>query len=150
MSDNPELQAILAELRDTQKEKRRLAVMKLGMVGGDEAIRILIQTVENQYEDLIVRGRAAKLLGKIGDATAVTSLIRALDAPGYQTPLSAVEALGNLGDIRAIDPLVHIANSRRDRIQQAAIESLDKLGYDYHANHPDDDESAQPQPELEL
>jgi HEAT repeat protein len=125
-----ELQAILAELRDTNKDKRRTAVMKLGMLGGSEAIRALIRTVENEYEDLIVRGRAAMMLGKIGDKSAIGPLIRALDAPGYQTPLYAAEALGYLGDTRAIQPLLHIAQNSRDRLQEVAWQALEKLGYE--------------------
>lgn len=124
------LRAILAELRDTNKDKRRTAVMKLGMMGGSEAIRALISTIENEYEDLIVRGRAAMMLGKIGDKSAIGPLIRALDAPGYQTPLYAAEALGHLGDSRAIQPLLRVAQNSRDRLQQTAWQSLEKLGYE--------------------
>lgn len=132
MSDpnQADLKSVLAELRDTNKEKRRTAVMKLGMLGGADAVRALIRTLENEYEDLIVRGRAAMMLGKIGDKIAVAPLIRALDAPGYQTPLYAVEALGRLGDERAIDALVYLADNSRDRLQGAAFEALDKLGYE--------------------
>lgn len=137
-----ELQAILAELRDTNKDKRRTAVMKLGMLGGNEAIRALIRTVENEYEDLIVRGRAAMMLGKIGDKSAIGPLIRALDAPGYQTPLYAVEALGHLGDSRAIPPLLYVAENSRDRLQEAAWQALEKLGYDL------DEHEAEPEPQL--
>ncbi|MEM9955680.1 MAG: HEAT repeat domain-containing protein [Chloroflexota bacterium] len=131
MSDpnNADLKDILSELRDTNKDKRRTAVMKLGMLGGDDAIRALIRTLENEYEDLIVRGRAAMMLGKVGDRTAVAPLIRALDAPGYKTPLYAVEALGLLGDARAIMPLVNIAENGRDRLQEAALSALEKLGH---------------------
>ena len=140
------IQVILAELRDTNKEKRRTAVMKLGMIGGDDALRALIRTLDNEYEDLIVRGRAAMMLGKVGDVRAVFPLIRALDAPGYKTPLYAVEALGLLGDSRAIEPLIEIAQNSRDRLQEAAKVALDRLGYE----EPDDSEleEFQPQPEL--
>lgn len=125
-----DLNAILSELRDTNKDKRRTAVMKLGMLGGNDAIRALIRTLENEYEDLIVRGRAAMMLGKVGDRTAVAPLIRALDAPGYKTPLYAVESLGRLGDTRAIPSLRFIAENGRDRLQEAAITALDKLGFE--------------------
>jgi len=148
MSD-AKIQAILAELRDTNKEKRRTAVMKLGMLGGKDAVRALIRTLENDYEDLIVRGRAAMLLGKLGDTRAVDPLIRALDAPGYQTPLAAVESLGQLGDIRAISALRFIAETGRDRLQDSAITALSKLGYEFD---PETEDivliDIQPEPEL--
>jgi HEAT repeat protein len=125
---NPEVKGVLIELRDINKEKRRTAVMKLGMLGGDEAIRALIRTVENDYEDLIVRGRAALMLGKLGDTRAVMPLIKALEAPGYQIPLNAAQALGQLRDPRAIAPLVALAGHSKDRLHEAVLLALRQLG----------------------
>ncbi|TVR24543.1 MAG: HEAT repeat domain-containing protein [Anaerolineaceae bacterium] len=120
---------LLAELRDVSKEKRRTAVMKLGMLGGDQALRALMMAVQNDYEDLIVRGRAAMMLGKLRDPRAVDPLIRALNAPGHQTPLQAAQALGKIGDPRAIEPLLMLAANGRDKTREAALEALDRLGY---------------------
>ena len=123
------IKQVLAELRDVNKDKRRTAVMKLGMIGGEQAVRALMMTVQNEHEDLIVRGRAALMLGKLGDIRAVEPLIRALEAPGYQTPLYAAEALGKLGDTRAIEPLILMASTGRDKTREAAVEALKRLGY---------------------
>lgn len=130
------IKQILAELRDVNKDKRRTAVMKLGMVGGEQAIRALMMTVQNDFEDLIVRGRAALMLGKLGDLRAVEPLIRALEAPGYQTPLYAAQALGELGDPRAIEPLVMLASTGRDKTREAALEALKRLGYAWGSLEP--------------
>lgn len=143
---NPDLKNVLAELRDISKEKRRTAVMKLGMMGGDEALRTLIFTVENQNEDLLVRGRAALMLGKLGDSRAVGPLIRALDAPGYQTPINAVTALGLIGDSRAVDPLLNVARTSKDKLHSAAVDALRRLGITYETD--DIDIPAQPEPEM--
>ena len=124
------IKQLLVELRDVSKDKRRIAVMKLGMTGGDQAIRALVSTVQDDYEDLIVRGRAALMLGRMGDERAVDALIRALAAPGYQTPLNAAEALGKLGDVRAIEPLLLLAASNNDRARDAALKALERLGYE--------------------
>jgi len=140
----PDIKQILAELRDVNKGRRRTAVMKLGMIGSDEAIRALINAVQDDYEDLIVRGRAALMLGKLKDTRAVTPLIRALDAPGFQTPLNAVQALGELGDIRAIEPLLMIAANGTDKTREAALDALKRLGHD-----PDEEVVIEPTPNPE-
>jgi HEAT repeat protein len=125
----PNLRQVLAELRDVNKDRRRTAIMKLGMIGGEEAVRTLINVVSNHNEDLIVRGRAALMLGMLGDSRAVQPLIHALEAPGYQTPLYAAQALGKLGDTRAIPALVELLTSDHDKFRQAASEALQRLGY---------------------
>jgi HEAT repeat protein len=123
------IKQLLSELRDFNKEKRRTAVMKLGMAGGEEAVRALIMAVKNDHEDLIVRGRAALMLGKLGDPRAVQPLIQALDAPGLQTPMFAAQALGKLGDPRAIQPLLNLVSTGNEKVREAALESLKRLGY---------------------
>lgn len=69
------------------------------------------------------------MLGKLRDIRAVDPLIKALDAPGFQTPVYAAEALGKIGDRGAIDPLVAAMNSGNETFRKAAIEALKKLGY---------------------
>jgi HEAT repeat protein len=127
--DPAAIKQFLAELRDVNKERRRTAVMKLGMAGGNDAINALILAVQNRNEDLIVRGRAALMLGQLGDIRAVAALIRALDAPGLQTPVNAAQALGKLGDTRAIKPLLMMADNPDAKFRSAALEALERLGY---------------------
>ena len=124
------VKAILGELRDVNKDRRRTAVMKLGMVGGEQALRTLIRLVDNHHEDLIVRGRAALMLGKLKDDRAVPHLIRALQAPGFLTPYHAAQALGKIGDPRAIEALLSLAAGSRDKTRHAAVEALRQLGYE--------------------
>lgn len=128
--DELALKQALSELRDVNKEKRRTAVMKLGMMGGDEAVRSLITIVRNQNEDLIVRGRAALMLGKLGDDRAVDPLIEALHSPGHQARVNAAQSLGKLGDPRAIPPLVKIVHTETDTVRDTAIKALRQLGFD--------------------
>ncbi len=130
--DSPKaVRVILTELRDINKDRRRTAVVKLGLLGGDQAVRTLMDLVENQQEDLIVRGRAALMLGKLRDGRAVTALIRALDAPGFQTPYNAAIALGKIGDPRAIGALLNFADNSRDKTREAALHALRQLGYEF-------------------
>ena len=125
------IKQLVSDLRGFDKEKRRTAVMKLGMVGGEDAVRALIMTVRNDYEDLITRGRAAMMLGKLRDSRAVTPLIQALEAPGFSTPVYAAEALGKIGDRRAIEPLLlAVMNSGNETFRKAAQAALKQLGHE--------------------
>ncbi|MCY3574424.1 MAG: HEAT repeat domain-containing protein [Chloroflexi bacterium] len=137
-ANNIRVRAILSELRDVNKARRRSAVMKLGMVGGEQALRTLMRLVENQQEDLIVRGRAALMLGKLKDERAVPHLIRALDAPGFLTPYHAAQALGKIGDPRAITALQNFAAGSRDKTRSAAVEALRQLGQEAEFTAYDD------------
>ena len=139
---NSKVSAILSELRDVNKVRRRTAVMKLGMVGGEQALRTLIGIIDNSQEDLIVRGRAALMLGKLKDYRAVPPLIRALEAPGFLTPYNAAQALGKIGDPRAIDALLSFADNRNDKTRAAAVEALRQLGYEVEVVF------AEPQPQI--
>ncbi|MCA9905002.1 MAG: HEAT repeat domain-containing protein [Anaerolineae bacterium] len=122
-----QVKQVIAELRDVNKERRRTAIMKLGMIGGEEALRILIYVVSNKHEDLIVRGRAALMLGNMRDTRAVEPLIEALAAPGYQTPLFAAEALGKIGDPKAIPALEILLQSEHERYREVAGQALQRL-----------------------
>ena len=135
------VKAIISELRDVNKDRRRTAVMKLGMAGGDQAVRTLIGIVDNSGEDLIVRGRAALMLGKLKDDRAVPPLIRALEAPGFLTPYNAAQALGKIGDPRAINALLSFADNSQDKTHVAAVEALRQLGYEVEVGFAE----AQPQ-----
>ena len=141
--DDIKVKTILSELRDVNKDRRRTAVMKLGMVGGDQAVRTLINIVDNSQEDLIVRGRAALMLGKLKDDRAVPHLIRALEAPGFLTPYHAALALGKIGDPRAVDALLGLAGNSRDKTRDAAMQALRQLGYE-----PELDVIVGPQPPI--
>jgi HEAT repeat protein len=143
--EEEQLRMIMADLRHVSKERRRTAIMRLGMMGGDDALGILMQTVEDGNEDLIVRARAALMLGRIGDERAVSSLIRALDVPGYQTRLQAVESLGLLGDLRAIGPLRALLATSNDRTRDTILRALERLEHEPQATPtPDPDEHAEP------
>ena len=142
--ENPNVVSnIISELRDVNKDTRRTAVMKLGMVGGDQALKALISIVANRQEDLIARGRAALMLGKLKDDRAVSALIGALDAPGFQTPHHAAVALGKIGDPRAITALINLAHNSRDKTREAALQALRDLGHELESVV-----FVEPQPEL--
>ena len=121
---------LLAQLWGFNKKQRRLAAIKLGLEGSDEAIRALILSVASHEQEIITRGKAALMLGKLRDIRAVDALIEALGAPGFQTPIYAAKALGEIGDPRAIEPLLNaLFASTSDIFQKAARDALGRLGY---------------------
>lgn len=129
-SDAPQqIRQLIAELHDYNKERRRKAVYKLGMIGGHEAVQALIHAVQNDTEDVIVRGRAAQMLGHLREESAVDALISALNAPGHQTAVHATEALGLIGGNAAIKALqaVH-AYHHNERARKSAQSALVRLG----------------------
>ena len=127
--DLKEMRQLTTDLRSFNKSVRRAAVTKIGMIGGDEAIKVLINVVKNPHEDLIARGNAALMLGKLGDSRAVQPLIEALNGSGFHTPLYAAQSLGKLGDNRAIMPLLRASECGSDKVREAALKSLQQLGY---------------------
>jgi HEAT repeat protein len=74
-------------------------------------------------------------------------LIKALEAPGYQISLNAVQSLGQLGDQRAVDPLVSVVRHSRDRLHDAAVAALKRLGYNQD-ELPQHTEPVIPEPEM--
>jgi HEAT repeat protein len=125
---DPDVRQLLADLRDFNKERRRKAVYKLGMAGGEAALQALILAVGNINEDLIVRARAAQMLAMLRSPRAVDALIDALHAPGYQTPRYAAQALGVIGDRRAIHALRSIADIHENEgARKAALEAIQRL-----------------------
>jgi HEAT repeat protein len=75
-----------------------------------------------------VRGRAAEILGTIGDARAVEFLCRALTDRAVAVRAAAAEALGRIGDERAIDPLRHATEDADETVRVRASIALQQFG----------------------
>jgi HEAT repeat protein len=67
------------------------------------------------------------LLGKLGDAAAVTPLIEALHDGEKDVRVSAAWALGELGDARAVSPLTDAASDPDPDVRERADAALGKL-----------------------
>ncbi len=82
-------------------------------------------------DDILVREAIIQSLGKIGDATAVPFIIRALDDKKFAIRLSAVNALGDIRDADAIPFLKKVVSTDRDPyIKEAARLALQDFGRD--------------------
>jgi len=78
------------------------------------------------------------MLGQLKDYRAVDTLIQALDAPGFLTPVHAAEALGKIGDPRAVQPLLSVAmNTGNESLRKAAENALESLGAKQPCPEPD-------------
>lgn len=82
-------------------------------------------------KDIVVRTRAAKALGEIGDARAVESLIQTLkDEPRYVRG-EAARALGQIGDKKAVEPLIQALKDKgalNRHVRERAARALGQIG----------------------
>jgi HEAT repeat protein len=116
----PATLALCAVLKEKDLWRRIMAAEALTEIHDRRAIKPLLQTLQRDPSG-IVRGEAAKALGKIGDPTTVETLIDALkvriknpkerSSPAYVAS-QAAWALGNIGDRRAIPALLPLLGSR--------------------------------------
>jgi HEAT repeat protein len=83
--------------------------------------------------DPLVRRRAAALLADVGDARAVTPLIRALNALQCEecddlTLVKIVDALGHFGDPRGVKALTEALPGATPQVQRRIIAALVNIG----------------------
>ncbi|MEA5624265.1 HEAT repeat domain-containing protein [Nostoc sp. UHCC 0251] len=103
--------------------------------GGSLTVEQAIANLESA--DLGLRFYAAWWLGRfrIGEAAAVTALIKALEDEADRTPeggyplrRNAARALGKLGDRQAVSPLIGCLDCSDFYVREAAVQSLEMLG----------------------
>ncbi|MCP4695954.1 MAG: hypothetical protein GY862_03755 [Gammaproteobacteria bacterium] len=75
------------------------------------------------------RQATAEALGRIGDASAVDSLIAVLKDKDSDVRQAAAEALGRIGDASAVDSLIAVLKDKDSDVRQVAAEALDELGW---------------------
>ncbi|MEH2269917.1 MAG: HEAT repeat domain-containing protein [Nostoc sp.] len=105
---------------------------------GDGESLTVEQAIANlESTDLGLRFYAAWWLGRfrIGEAAAVTGLIKALEDEADRTPeggyplrRNAARALGKLGDRQAVSPLIGCLDCSDFYVREAAAQSLEMLG----------------------
>lgn len=95
----------------------------------------LIKTGKNSVEPLIaclndqdINVYAINALGKIGDRSAVDSLIVCLKNQDQNVRLSAVNALGEIGNTRAVAPLLACLKDQDINVRSSAFRALCVLG----------------------
>ncbi len=117
-------------LNDESEAIRDLAIIAIGVHGGEEEVDLLIEKLKNGNEG--ERWNATNALAKIGDKRAVEPLIERLESdPGFDTQLvgsACCIALGKIGDKRAVEPLIKALNDRHRVLDLEAAEALARIG----------------------
>jgi HEAT repeat protein/MFS family permease len=104
----------LAELlEDSSTDVREEAVSALGEIGDDEALDILLRTLEDPaHADLAPQ--IARALRRIRSPKSVDALTRQLEEGDRETKAESVRALGEIADARATEPLLKVLREEDD------------------------------------
>ena len=112
-------------LSSPDPRSRSRAAMELGGVGGDGAIKALVQALHDPAKE--VRAAAAGALSSIGHP-AVDALEGALGDGNWVVRYRAAEALGSIRDVRSVTALIRALGDERDHVRYMAAKGLGKLG----------------------
>lgn len=145
----------LNALKDPEREVRRHAAVALSELKAKEAVKPLVQflkeaektdsyvinAIANYGQEILsditlllkdknknIRRSGAQVLGVIGSARAVDSLIGALKDPDREVRAAAAQALGKIPDKRAVPPLVEAISDKNQEVKQEAAFALVSQG----------------------
>ena len=131
----PEAQTILIRaLSNTSTYVRINAAEALGQGGGDVCVPALIEALESDPVPN-VRQCAARSLGDLKAANAVSALLAALEDSDLRVARAAARALGQIGDIQAEEKLLHLITHDDPLLRQASAQSLGLIGSSASARH---------------
>ena len=116
------LLAALIERNTSVNAAAETALTKLG----PPAVATLIGALRSQ--DWLTRGKAAKVLGAIGDARAVRPLAEALRDETDFVRQWAAKALGSIGTAEVVEALISALNDRHFEVRGAAARALGGIG----------------------
>lgn len=150
--DEAAVPRLAQQLGDAGREDRAVALRAIGAIGGESAIRVLIEWLgasdvgEEAAEALrwigapavphLLRAlgappaaaRAARVLGEIGDGRATPALVHALREGLPAVRVAAAEALGRLADERAAPALARALDDPNEPVATAALAAIGRVG----------------------
>ena len=95
--------------------------------GRPDAVRPLLEVVDDAEEDPVVRGTAAKCIGNLGSSAALDRLLALAERERSSLYLSVIEAIGRLRDVRAVPALVTLLGDDDPGVRFAVIGALEQL-----------------------
>ena len=127
---DPAIASLVAFLRrsrdDTDPACMSVAIQVLGQRKSPSAVPCLIDLLDHASAEL--RLNAARALGQIGDAHALTPLCRSAQDPIWGVRSAAAQALGRIGDARALPTLSGRLIDRAWWVRYNAAQALYRLG----------------------
>ncbi|HEY4485451.1 MAG TPA: HEAT repeat domain-containing protein [Nitrospiria bacterium] len=114
------LPPILARLRRTNKDVKKMILEIVGEIGDPQAVPDLLPMLEDPDEN--VRMAAIESLGKLKDRRSVPVMLPLLRSDDPLIGFVAIKALERLGDPRAVEPLLEIVNKKG--MERAALDAL--------------------------
>lgn len=118
--------ALKEALKDTDAGVREQALHSLGMIGGSEAVAVMIEALKDGNPE--VREKAAWALGMKGGQAAIDPLVGALKDQNANVREQAAWALGMRGDQRAIEPLMAALRDENPNVREKAAWALGMRG----------------------
>jgi HEAT repeat protein len=126
---------VVVLLADKEKEIRASAVQALGELGDETAspsggpgttvIDLLLSALKD--EEVVVREKAARALGKFHQEAVVNALLEVLRRDDTLVVMTACESLGQIGNQRAVEPLAGLLGSPEARLREASAVALGRL-----------------------
>ena len=120
----------VAALRDADEIVRATAAFSVIYLPKAEAAQVLLPNLQDKSE--IVRRETAYALGKVGDDSAVNSLLQILNKDKvFEVRTASAVALGEIGDVSAIGDLVKILQKKpkedEEFLRRAAARSIGQI-----------------------
>ena len=115
---------------DYQRETvARTTTIALARKGDGAAVAPLMKLANDMTESAVWRATAASLLGRLGDARAVATLLEAIDDPHAMVRMKAAISLGRLGDVRGLPALLDALSDSARIVRVQAPFALMDVGY---------------------
>lgn len=130
IKDHEESLPYLVTRLDTDDARERHALEDILVKIGEPAVASLRVAILSEYErEGTTRGArlAAGVLGRIGDAEALTELVAGVGHEDWKVRASVASALGRLGIVEAVDPLLESLGDRNESVRKGAAVALGRL-----------------------